>query len=92
MGFSNVNQHNYCSCGDINSPITIFREMKTDGTLKPVISQMVEQKKYLSYEDIEETQSHPKRKEERLQSNHDRVIEAPPFTLSTKRACFSVKC
>ena len=78
-----------CSCGDINSPITIFREMKTDGILKPVISQMVEQKKYLSYE---ETKSHPKRKEERLPPNHDRVIEAPPFTLSTKRARFSVKC
>ena len=63
--------------------------MKTDGILKPVISQTVGQKKYLSYE---ETKSHPKRKEERLPSNHDRVIEAPPFTVSTKTARFFVKC
>ena len=34
----------------------------------------------------------PARKEERLPSNHGRIIEPPPFSLTASRARFAVKC
>ena len=78
-----------CICGKVHSPPEIFQKMRDEGILRPVLSSTSGQTKYLSYEEIV---NHPRRQEERLPSNHNRVVEPPPFTLSTKRSRFAIKC
>ena len=78
-----------CACGEINSPLEIFNKMKEENILQPVASSTAGESKFLSYG---ETVNDPRHLEERLPSNHGRVIEPPPFTLSTKRSRLAIQC
>ena len=67
----------------------VFSKMKTEGLLRPVLSQTQTKRIYLSYED---TKNHTFRQQERLPSWNDKVQRKLPIALHGSKARFPIKC